>query len=219
MGTTQPPHLQMEPVRLESAGTHSPSQCKARARASWIVVGGELTSSKKPRAVLTAGHPSLLPLPRAGLTAGCPGGLSPSWSVGCSGLSPKPLRVRIRHDAGTALCCQQALSMQLLGGGLPGGKGGDPRLKVGNELNPPPAATPWTRQGRWLHHLGCRGVHRGPEAGQVMLHVHAGGVGPDPTWGAPRQSLREATGGSWVGGCRHLSDQKGGAPGLRPARP
>lgn len=40
MGTTQPPHLQMEPVRLESAGTHSPSQCKARARASWIVAGG-----------------------------------------------------------------------------------------------------------------------------------------------------------------------------------
>lgn len=49
-----------------------------------------------------------------------------------------------------------------------------------------------------------------------MLHVHAGGLGLDPTWGAPRQSLREATGRSWEqGSCWHLSDQKGGALGLR----
>lgn len=52
------------------------------------------------------------------------------------------------------LCCKQALSMQLLGGGLPRDKGGDPRLEVGNMLSPPPVATPWTRRGRWLHHLG-----------------------------------------------------------------
>lgn len=116
-----------------------------------------MTSSKKPRAVLTAGCPSLLPPPRAGLMAGCPGGLSPSWSMGRSGLSPKPLRVRVTHNAGTALCCEQALSLQLLGGGLPGDKGGDPGLEVGNMLSPPPAATPWTRRGRWLNRLGCRG--------------------------------------------------------------
>lgn len=52
-----------------------------------------------------------------------------------------------------------------------------------------------------------------------MLHVHAGGLGLDPTWGAPRQSLREATGRSWMGSCWHLSDQKGGALGLGPAGP
>lgn len=57
-------------------------------------------------------------------------------------------------NAGTALCCKQALSMQLLGGGLPRDKGGDPRLEVGNMLSPLPAATPWTRRERWLHHLG-----------------------------------------------------------------
>ena len=219
MGTTQPPHLQMEPVRLESAGTHSPSQCKARARASWIVVGGELTSSKKPRAVLTAGCPSLLPLPRAGLTAGCSGGLSPSWSVGRSGLSPKPLRVRIRREYRHSPVLPAGSERAAAGWRAPRGQGRGPQARGGERTEPTTCGHSLDPTRKVADHLGCRGVHRGPEAGQVMLHVHAGGVGPNPTWGAPRQSLREATGGSWVGGCQHLSDQKGGAPGLGPAGP
>ena len=187
MGTTRPPHLQMEPVRLESAGTHhSPSQCKAGARASWTVgAGGELISSKKPRAVLIAGCPSLLPLPRAGLMAGCPGGLSPSWSVGRSGLSQKPPRARVTHNAGTALSCEQALSLQLLGGGLPGDKGVDPGLEVGNMPSPPPAATPWTRRGRWLNPLGCRGAQR-PRGRTGHVTCPRWGSGSRPHLGCPQ---------------------------------
>lgn len=41
-----------------------------------------------------------------------------------------------------------------------------------------------------------------------MLHVHAGDWVQTPLQ-APRQSLREATGRSWMGSCWHLSDQKG----------
>lgn len=180
---------------------------------------GELTSSKKPRAVLTAGCPSLLPLPRAGFTAGCPGGLSLSWSVGHSGLSPKPLRVRVTRECRHSPVLQAGSEHAAAGWRAPQGQGRGPQARGGEHAEPTTCSHSLDPTRKVAAPSGLKGGHRGPEAGQVMLHVHAGRLGLDPTWGVPRQSLREATGGSWMGSCWHLSDQKGGAPGFGPAGP
>ena len=80
MGTTRPLHLQMEPVRLESAGTHSPSQCKAGARASWTVGGGGVDLQQEAQG---SAH-SWLPFTPASAQGGAHGWL-PRW--------PEPIMV------------------------------------------------------------------------------------------------------------------------------
>jgi len=102
-------------------------------------------------------------------------------------------------NTGTALCCQQALSVQLLGGGLPGDKGGDPRLEVRNVLSPPPAATPWTRQGRWLTIWAAGGYTEAQRQDRSCYMSTLGEWVPTPPGVPPDKALgRPQAGPGWV---------------------